>query len=144
MTANALVYGIDENDVLHVPSFLQSSYPPARYKQIIANNNASCAIRADGAIFCDPVSGMLPPPADADFVEVAATYGNHNACAIRTDGTVTCWLGLATMPPLGPTPSGTFTHIAGCESAMCGIKTDGTTVCWQPQELEPFVPPTGW
>jgi len=90
------------------------------------------------------IYGRLGIPADVDFVEVATTYGNFNACAIRTAGTVTCWNGLATMPPLGPTPSGTFTHLAGCEAAMCGIRTDGTTVCWQPAGVEPLVPPAGW
>jgi hypothetical protein len=139
-----MVYGIDENDGLHVPSFVRPSYPQVAYKQLIANNGASCAIRADGVIFCDPVDGRLPPPADADFVEVATTYGNYNGCAIRTDGTVTCWLGLSTIKPLGPTPSGTFTHIAGCEGGMCAIRTDGTTVCWQGPDFEPLVPPAGW
>jgi hypothetical protein len=143
VTANSLVYGIDANEKLHVPDFVAASYPAARYKQLTANNSASCAIRADGAIFCFP-SNMLPPPAEADFVEVAATYGNFQACAIRTDGTVTCWLGDASMKPLSATPGGTFTHIAGCEGAMCGIRSDGTTVCWGNPDFEPLLPPAGW
>ena len=151
VTANQLVYGIDENDALHAPSFLSPGYPAGKYKQIIANNGASCALRDDGAIFCYPTSdafptgdAFLPPPTGNGFLEVAATYGNDNACAIQADRTVTCWLGLSTMQPLEPTPSGMFTHIAGCESAMCGIRTDGTTVCWGVPGSDPMVPPAGW
>ena len=144
VTANQLVYGIDDKGALHAPSFLSPGYPAASYKQIIANNGASCALRDDGAIFCEPVSGMLPPPTGNGFLEVAATYGNNNGCAIQADRTVTCWLGLSTMQPLEATPGGTFTHIAGCESAMCGIRTDGTTVCWGVPGFDPMVPPAGW
>ena len=153
VTANQFVYGIDENDVLHVPDIFSAGYPAGKYKQIIANNGASCALRDDGAIFCSPVAdglpppagnGYLPPPTGNGFLEVAATYGNDAACAIQADRTVTCWLGQSTMPPLEATPSGTFTHIAGADSAICGIRTDGTTVCWQVPGFYPLVPPAGW
>ncbi len=88
VTANQFVYGIDENDALHAPEFMLSSYPAGKYKQIIANNGASCALRDDGAIFCSPVAGTLPPPTGNGylppptgdgFLEVAATYGNNAA-----------------------------------------------------------------
>jgi hypothetical protein len=153
VTANGLVYGIDEHDALHAPDFMLSSYPAAKYKQIIANNDASCALRDDGAIFCYPEAGvlppptgngMLPPPTGNGFLEVAAIYGNNSACAIQADRTVSCWLGQSTMQPLEATPSGTFTHIAGCDAAMCGIRTDGTTVCWGVPGVEPMLPPPGW
>jgi hypothetical protein len=153
VTANYFVYGIDENDTLHVPEFVSASYPAGKYQQIIANNAASCALRQDGAIFCWPAADtlesqagdtFLPPPTGNGFLEVAALYGNHSGCAIRADHTVTCWLGLSSMQPLGGTPSGTFTHIAGCEAAMCGIRTDGTTVCWEMPGVDPMVPPAGW
>ena len=144
VTANQFVYGIDEHDALHAPEFMLSSYPAGKYKQIIANNGASCALRDDGAIFCYPVAGYLPPPTGNGFLEVAATYGNDAACAIQVDRTVTCWLGLSTMPPLEAPPSGTFTHIAGADSAICGIRTDGTTVCWEVPGFYPLVPPAGW
>jgi hypothetical protein len=153
VTANYFVYGIDENDALHVPASMAPSYPARKYKQIIANNNASCALRDDGAIFCWPAAGMLEsqagetflaPPTGNGFLEVAAIYGNDSACAIRADHTVTCWLGLSSRQPLATPPTGTFTHIAGCDAAMCGIRTDGTTVCWAVPGVEPMVPPTGW
>jgi hypothetical protein len=154
VTANYFVYGIDQNDGLHVPDIFADAYPAGKYKQVIANNGASCALSEDGAIFCWPEAetqppptgdSFLPPPAGNGFLEVAAIYGNNSACAIQADHTVTCWLGNSEIEPLAATPSGTFTHIAGCEAAMCGIRTDGTTVCWEvPGYFDPMVPPAGW
>jgi len=152
-TANYFVYGIDENDALHVPDIFAAAYPAGKYQQVIANNGASCALRDDGAIFCSPVGGtlasqvgdtFLPPPTGNGFLEVAALYSNYSACAIQADRTVICWLGDTDMQPLAATPSGTFMHIAGCEGAMCGIRTDGTTVCWEVPGFDPMVPPVGW
>ena len=154
VTANNFVYGIDANDALHVPDIFSTAYPAGKYKQVIANNGASCALSEDGTIFCSPVSDapppptgyyFLPPPTGNGFLEVAAIYGNYSACAIQADHTVTCWLGESDMQPLAATPSGTFTHIAGCDGAMCGIRTDGTTVCWEvPGYFDPLTPPAGW
>jgi len=144
VTANYFVYGIDENDALHAADLVFPPYPAGKYKQVIANNGASCALRDDGTIFCYPVSDMLPPPTGSGFLEVAAIYGNFSACAIQADHTVTCWLGEASMQPLAAPPSGTFTHIAGSEGAICGIRTDGTTVCWEVPGFDPMVPTAGW
>jgi hypothetical protein len=144
VTANALVYGIDENGGLHAPSWTLAAYPPGKYVHLIANNGASCAIRDDGSLFCVPTETLSPPPSNADFTQVATTYGNDHGCAIRRDGTLACWLGNVSQAPLPPAPPGRYVHIAGAYSAICGIRTDGTTVCWNRPGVDPLVAPAGW
>ena len=154
VTANYFVYGIDENDALHAPDFMLSSYPAGKYKQIIANNGASCALRDDGAIFCYPVAGTLPPPTgNAACRHRRATASSRlrrstvttAACAIQADRTVTCWLGAvrrcsrSRRRPAERSPTS-----RAATGAMCGIRTDGTTVCWEVPGFDPMVPPAGW
>ena len=125
---------------------VQPSYPAGNYWQVVVNNSASCALRYDGAIFCFsyPPEKVLPPPAEADFVNLALTYVYENACALRNNHTVTCWKGMSDAQPLEATPAGTFTSLAGTRQAMCGIRTDGTTTCWGTPGRDPLVPPDGW
>ena len=144
VTANTLVYGIDDNGSLHAPSWTLAAYPAGKYVQLVANNGASCAIRDDGSLFCFPTEAMLPPPSDAVFTQVATTYGNEHGCAIRRDGTLACWLGNASGPPLEPAPPGSYVHIAGAYSAICGIRGDGTTACWNRPGVDALVAPAGW
>src|SRR6185369_11797809 len=71
VTANQMVYGLDDSGALHGPSFVLPAYPAGRYKQLIANNAASCALREDGAFFCNPPAATLPPPSETGFLEIA-------------------------------------------------------------------------
>jgi len=58
---------------VHGPSFVLPSYPEGRYKEVIANNSASCALREDGAAFCFPDDQALPSPSETGFLEIAST-----------------------------------------------------------------------
>ncbi len=112
-----------------------------RFSQVSLGWGHSCALRADGRVFCwgagrpKPAAVALP----ADVVEISA--GGQHTCARRRDGTVWCW-GSGQYGQLG---DGAREHrakpvrVRGLDDATglaaglyhtCATRAEGSAWCW--------------
>ena len=101
---------------------------PGVVEQVTTGSAHSCALRADGSVFCwgANANGQGTPPAGDLFLQIDSAY--YTNCGVRLDHTLSCWgsnsIGQATPP------AGQFLQVAMGNFHGCGIKADGTVVCW--------------
>ena len=119
----------------------------AKFSQIDAGHQHSCAIRQDGAVECwgglpleDIIGSDAPPEAKAAMEAMLAppegrfkslSTGFLFSCGVRIDNSAECW-GLAVVGSRGAfaPPDGKYTSVSAGGFHACGIRTDQTVVCW--------------
>jgi alpha-tubulin suppressor-like RCC1 family protein len=123
------------------------------YTSIDAGAAHTCAIRADGTLWCwgydhdGQLGDGIPGEDRVGPHQVPGTgwrqvwAGASTTCATRTDDTLWCWgdntygqVGAGTHDALHPSPTqvdGTdWASVTGGEFHTCGLRTDGTAWCW--------------
>ena len=97
------------------------------FTAISVGSQATCGIRADGAVECwgPNLFGETDAP-EGHFTAISA--GILHSCGIRTNGVSVCWgddrQGQA------DAPGGQFTAISAGQSHTCGVTDSGAAVCW--------------
>ena len=106
------------------------------YIAVATGSEYTCALKADGAVFCWGAErdGELPaavPAPDVTLKSISA--GADHACGIRTDGAVVCWgsnkFGDEYSGKADP-PAGEFMSVSAGNFHTCGVRTDSTLACW--------------
>lgn len=123
------------------------------WAQISAGLSSTCAIKADGSLWCwgSDTDGALGNGAGGNSTQPSAvastlpwtmvSVGYNTACGIKQDSTLWCWgdaysgkLGNGTTTPnlQSPAQIGTdkWRYIVARNDVSCGIKTDGSLWCW--------------
>lgn len=127
--------------------------PITGFTQVTAGDNASCAVKTDGTVWCwgHNNSGQLgngnttnqTRPVQVSGLTGAIHVEAHEeyACALKSNGTVWCW-GINNVGQLGngtTTNSTTPVQVTGLTDATqlsvgyyhaCALKSDGTVRCW--------------
>ena len=137
-----------------IDSSLQQQDTPARvgarsgWAQVSAGGDYSCAIRADGTLWCWGLiewqagswESLRPVQIGTGFAQVS--LGATEACAVRDDHTLWCW-GDNSSGQLG-TGSGTgggafpqqvgsyagWARVAAGGQHVCAVRSDGSLWCW--------------
>ena len=90
----------------------------------MGGTNSYCALKADGSIFYEGVTGVGAPPADSFTVLVVAI--NTMFVALSDDGTISIW-----PSPAYPVPAGKgYTAIRPGYTSFSALKADGSVTCW--------------
>jgi alpha-tubulin suppressor-like RCC1 family protein len=119
------------------------SIPNEGYVDVGSGWNASCGLKADGAVYC--WDGMESPGSEHVFTTLDVGYSV--ACGIKEDKTLLCWgtsewdddTGMDTLP-VWEAPTGTYLDVGVGRSHACALGTDGFVVCWGgPASEEPYV-----
>lgn len=118
-----------------------------RGQTVVAGGDATCALRADGSLWCwgENSDGALTTPAtdlfeptrigtDGDWTEVS---GAHGHCALKAGGALFGWgpgravPTLTTNAPLTAIePTLSFTRVFSGEHHHCALATDASLRCW--------------
>jgi alpha-tubulin suppressor-like RCC1 family protein len=90
------------------------------------SNDRLCAIRTDGSILCNGVTGA---PTTGIYSQIAV--GNLDACAVRSDGVGLCWGYTGWDQTAIPTDT-TYAQVACAKInvSTCGVTTTGSIRCW--------------
>lgn len=116
------------------------------WTHVAAGQDQTCALRGDGALFCDPeasycgMTGFTQVGGDLDWEQIAV--GAQHRCGLRDGGKLFCWgsnnvvgqLGTgtrtATATPTEVAPGTTWSSVTAGPSWSCGVQTDGSLWCW--------------
>ena len=114
---------------------------PGPFRELAAGVHHRCALREDGAAFCqgDNPYRQAEPPATA-FTAIAA--GWHHSCGITGTGRLECW---GSGRPGAPgqrleAPDGEFTALSVGWRHSCGLRPGGYAVCWRQVDVSAWSP----
>ena len=94
------------------------------FRGLAVGGENTCALRTDGAAFCQGES-RLTPPATA-FRQIAV--GGHYACGLTEAGALECWDAAGPLPA----PPGEFTALDAGRRFACARRPEGRAACWDP------------
>ena len=122
--------GLSEEDarLFLMDGFFDIPFPPEgeRFESIMAMNNATCGLLADGSVTCWHFRwGESSPLGTERVVELVAGL-DDGICGFRKDGSVIC-----SYPDTQTLPQGEqFIAISSSNIHSCGLRSDGSVHCW--------------
>ncbi len=117
-----------------------TALPPSTAISIVAGNDFSCILRADGTVGCWGPASFLPyVPGITTATSIAA--GGGVACAVLTNGHIECWTGAGTRTYTGQTDGDlaakniakvavTNGNSKTAAEAVCVGLVNGDVYCW--------------